>query len=126
MREKAIEQKLCAAVRRQGGVALKLSSSSYAGLPDRLILMPGGHIGFMEIKAPGKKPRALQVRRHEQLRRLGFRVYVVDSAERIGEILEDIQKGPPFYLRGSGESGRRGGPKDMVGGKDGNGNGLSG
>lgn len=90
MREKVIEQKLCAAARRRGGIALKLSSPSYAGLPDRLILMPGGHIGFMEIKAPGKKPRALQVRRHEQLRRLGFRVYVVDSAERIGEILNEI------------------------------------
>ena len=45
----------------------------------------------MELKAPGEKPRKIQVRRMEQLRKLGFLVYVLDDKERIGEILDDIQ-----------------------------------
>lgn len=90
MREKRIEQKLFHAVRAKGGIAVKLVSPSYAGLTDRLVLMPGGHIAFVEVKAPGERPRALQERRHVRLRALGFRVYVLDDMERIGEILDEI------------------------------------
>lgn len=90
MREKCVEQQLFHAVRRRGGLAVKLASPSYAGLPDRLVLLPGGHIAFVEVKAPGKKPRALQVRRMALLRKLGFRVYVLDDMERIGEMLNEI------------------------------------
>ena len=100
IREKAIERKLIAAVRKRGGLALKLVSPGYAGLPDRLVLLPGGHLAFVEVKAPGKQPRPLQLRRHEQLRRLGFRVYVLGSdrmdgsagqlAERIGGLLDEV------------------------------------
>ena len=90
MREKHIEQQLFHAVREQGGIALKLSSPSYAGLPDRLVLLPGGHMGFVEVKAPGKKPRILQLMRLEYLSRLGFRVFVLDDPERIGGILRAI------------------------------------
>lgn len=91
MREKQIEQALFHAVREQGGIALKLVSPSYAGLPDRLVLLPGGHMAFVEVKAPGKKPRVLQLMRLEFLSRLGFRVYVLDSAERIGGMLNEVR-----------------------------------
>ena len=91
MREKRIEQALFHAVRQQGGIALKLVSPSYAGLPDRLVLLPGGHMAFVEVKAPGKKPRVLQVKRMELLRRLGFRVYVLDAMEEIGGILNEVR-----------------------------------
>ena len=93
MREKRIEQALFHAVRRQGGIALKLVSPSYAGLPDRLVLLPGGHMAFVEVKAPGKKPRVLQVKRMELLRRLGFRVYVLDDPEKIPALVESIRLG---------------------------------
>ena len=59
-------------------------------MPDRLILMPGGMMAFAELKAPGMKPRALQMARHEMLRRLGFRVYVIDGIEQIGGILDEL------------------------------------
>ena len=59
-------------------------------MPDRIVLMPGGKLGFVEIKAPGKKPRPVQARRIEQLKRLGFKVYVLDSAEQIPRILDEI------------------------------------
>ena len=52
-------------------------------MPDRLVLMPGGHIGFVEVKAPGEKPRPLQLSRHRLLRRLGFQVYVLDDEKQI-------------------------------------------
>ena len=90
MRESAIEKKLVTATKAKGGVALKLTSPSMNGLPDRLILLPNGKIGFIETKAPGKKPRPLQTARHEMLRRLGFKVYVIDDTEQIAPILEEI------------------------------------
>ena len=90
MREKAIEQKLVSAVRRSGGIAPKLVSPGFDGMPDRMVLMPGGHIAFVEVKAPGEKPRPLQLSRHRLLRRLGFRVYVLDGAEQIETILREI------------------------------------
>ena len=60
------------------------------GLPDRLILMPNGKMAFVEVKAPGKKPRPLQVARHEILRQLGFKVYVLDDVKEIGGIIDEI------------------------------------
>lgn len=50
-----------------------------------------GRAAFCEVKAPGEKPRPLQLHRMEQLRELGFRVYVVDSEEKIGEMMCEIQ-----------------------------------
>ena len=44
----------------------------------------------METKAPGKEPRPLQVHRHEQLRALGFRVFVIDEMKQIREVLDDL------------------------------------
>ena len=91
MRERVIEKKLIRAVHQSGGLALKFVSPGMAGVPDRLLLFPGSRAAFAEVKAPGEKPRLLQVHRMEQLRKLGFRVYVVDSEEKIGEMLSEIQ-----------------------------------
>ena len=90
MREKSVERKLVKAVRDSGGLALKFVSPGMAGVPDRLVLFPEGKIVFVEMKAPGEKPTSLQRLRHEQLRDLGFRVYVVDGKEKIGEMLNEI------------------------------------
>ena len=91
MREKQIEQKLVQAVRKLGGMCLKFVSPNFDGMPDRLIILPGGKIAFAELKAPGKKPRPLQIARHKALMGLGFRVYIIDSVEQIGAILDEIQ-----------------------------------
>lgn len=90
MREKVIEQKLTKAVRQNGGVCWKFTSPGTAGVPDRIILMPKGHIAFVEVKAPGEKPRPLQVSRHRLLRRLGFKVYVLDNIDDITKILSEV------------------------------------
>lgn len=91
MREKAIEQKLTLMVKKQGGICPKFVSPGFDGMPDRIVLLPGGYMAFVEVKAPGKKPRTLQTSRHALLRRLGFRVYVLDSVEQIGGILDEIR-----------------------------------
>ena len=90
MREKTIEQKLIKAVRQSGGLALKFLSPNFNGVPDRLLLFPGGKAVFVEVKAPGQKPRPLQQHRIAQLRALGFKVYVVDSPNQISQLLIDL------------------------------------
>ncbi len=91
MHERIIESKLTRATKAMGGLALKFISPGYDGVPDRIVLFPGGRIAFVEVKAPGEKPRPLQLSRHRLLRRLGFRVYVLDAAEQIGGILDEIE-----------------------------------
>lgn len=91
MREKTIEQKFREAVRNAGGLALKFTSPGWDGMPDRLALLPGGRMAFVEVKAPGKNPRPLQLARHRTLRQLGFRVYVLDDEEQIGGIIDEIR-----------------------------------
>ena len=91
MLEKIIEHKLTMAVKKAGGIAVKFVSPSFAGMPDRLVLLPDGLIAFVELKAPGKRPRPLQDARHQLLRSLGFRVYVIDHPEQIGGMLDELQ-----------------------------------
>ena len=91
MREKTIEQKFRAAVKAAGGLAVKFASPGFDGMPDRLALLPGGRMAFVEVKAPGKKPRPLQLARHRLLRQLGFKVYVLDDEGQIGGMVDEIQ-----------------------------------
>lgn len=90
MLEKQIEKAFVMAVRARGGWCPKFTSPGTDGMPDRLVLMPGGRMAFAELKAPGEKPRPLQLARHEVLRALGFSVYVIDDPDRIGGVLDEI------------------------------------
>ena len=91
MLEKTLEHKFVTEVKRVGGLALKFVSPGFDGVPDRLVLLPGGRLGFVEVKAPGKRPCPLQLARHRLLRRLGFKVYVLDDERQIGGIIRDIR-----------------------------------
>lgn len=91
MNEKDIEQALVRKAKSMGGIALKFVSPGFDGMPDRLVLFPGRRVAFVEVKAPGKKPRAIQTARHEMLRNMGFPVYVLNDKEKIGEMLDEIQ-----------------------------------
>ena len=90
MREKTLERKLAEAVKTMGGIAPKFVSPGFDGMPDRLVLLPGGKCGFVEVKRSGEKPRSLQEARHEMLRRLGFKVYVLDNAGKILAVLKEM------------------------------------
>lgn len=93
MREKTIEAVLVKEVKKRGGICPKFTSPGMDGMPDRLVLLPHGRFGFVEVKAPGEKPRPLQAYRHRQLRRLGCKVYVLDGTEQIEGILDRIEGG---------------------------------
>lgn len=88
MKESTIESNFVKQVKAMGGMAIKLISPNFAGLPDRLVLLPHGKIFFVELKATGQKPRPLQIAVHRKLRKLGFDVYVIDSNEKINELLQ--------------------------------------
>lgn len=91
MREHEIECKLVTETKKRKGMAVKFVSPGLDGVPDRLVLLPEGRLAFVELKAPGKKPRPLQVKRKRQLETLGFNVYIVDEKEQIGGVLDEIQ-----------------------------------
>ena len=89
--EAKIEEKLVKAVKKAGGLCLKLVSPGYVGVPDRIVLVAIGKIGFVEVKAPGKKPRKIQLKRHRELRVLGSNTYVLDDVNQIGGIIDAIR-----------------------------------
>ena len=79
MKEYAIEKHLVRKAQARGGVCLKFTSPGTAGVPDRIVILPGGKIGFAELKARGKKPRLVQRAVLRVLYRLGCRVAAVDN-----------------------------------------------
>lgn len=91
MREKTIEQKFVADIKAAGGLALKFISPGFDWVPNRIVLLPGGKMVFVEVKAPREKPRLLQPAMHRLFRRLGFRVYVLDEESQIGGMIDEIQ-----------------------------------
>ena len=91
MREKEIEKKLTLEVKKRGGFSVKFVSPGFDGMPDRIVLMSDGKMAFVEVKAPGKRPRPLQMARHKLLRGLGFLVFVLDDERQIGGILDAIK-----------------------------------
>ncbi len=91
MRESVIERKFTLEVKKRGGLAVKFVSPGFDGVPDRLVFFPGGRLAFVELKAPGKKMRPLQLKRARQLTALGFKVYCIDNMEMIGGVLNEIQ-----------------------------------
>ena len=99
MREYVVENEFVKAVRAAGGVAYKLTSQTANGLPDRLVLFFPGKCLFVELKAPGKMLRPLQVKRKYQLNSLGFPVLCIDNFKQIKPAIEAIRHwtpGEPF------------------------------
>ena len=91
MLESEIEQYLVALVNTSGGLCVKLVASGKRGWPDRIVLLPGGRVWFVELKRPGEKPRGQQLLRHAELAALGFPVVVLDTKEKVKDFVEQIQ-----------------------------------
>lgn len=90
MNEQVIERKLKKEIENRGGMALKFVSPGKAGVPDRLVLLPGGKAVFVELKAPGRKLRPLQIKRAKDLKKLGFPVYVVSEQVELDGLIQEI------------------------------------
>ena len=91
MQEKAIEQRLLQSVKKIGGQCWKFVSPGNVGVPDRIVLLPEGKVAFVEVKAPGNKPRPSQLAVHRVLIGLGFKIFVLDDVNQIEVVLNEIQ-----------------------------------
>ena len=91
MSEKMSEHKFTGMIKALGGIAPKLVSPGFSGMPDRLVLLPRSKIAFVELKSHGKQLRPLQVKRKRQLEALGFSVYCIDHPDQIGGVLDEIR-----------------------------------
>ena len=88
MLERDIERILRDEVKALGGYCLKLVCPGFTGVPDRLILLPGGKLCFVELKRPGQKERQRQAFVQSRLRRLGFYVFSsVNSEKRMDDVV---------------------------------------
>lgn len=90
MREKVIEKNLVDEIKKLGGLCLKFNSQSMVGIPDRIILLNNKRICFVETKASHKTLRPIQVSVKRKLESLGFKVYVVDTIEKVKEVVDEI------------------------------------
>lgn len=88
MREKQIEAKLVRGIHAMGGRAYKFVSPGNGGVPDRLIVLPGGRIVFAELKAEGGRLSRIQQARIEELRRLGAEVFEVWGENGVHSLLD--------------------------------------
>jgi hypothetical protein len=89
VRERDIENYLRDQVKKAGGIAYKFESPGNAGVPDRLVVFPGGRVSFVELKAPGRKPTALQMKQQNKIDKLGCDVLVIDSKEGVNTFIQD-------------------------------------
>lgn len=87
MRESEIEKYLVSQVRGMGGLALKFVSPGHAGVPDRIIILPGGVVGFLELKAPGERPRKEQFLWIKRLQDKGCPAGWADTRELVDAFL---------------------------------------
>jgi len=90
--EKAIEKYLTERVKKSGGVCLKFASAIQTGYPDRIAVLPGGKVAWVELKSYGAKMTRKQVLRFQELTELGQNVYTADSKEQVDYIMEKITK----------------------------------
>lgn len=102
MRETDVEKKLVESIEETGGLCIKFGGIFQVGLPDRICLLPQGNIIFVELKAPGKKPRRIQAFMHNKLRQLGFDTRVIDSPKQIEDML--IEYGYGYWFKQSKKS----------------------
>lgn len=93
MLESTVEKRLCKKVKNElHGLALKFVSPGFSGVPDRIVLLPGGRIYFVELKAPGKEMRRIQKRVAEKIESLGFKVLTIDTPEKVDAYIREVRE----------------------------------
>lgn len=90
MRENTVEKALNRRCKEEKWLCLKMTAAS--GIPDRLLVLPGGRVVWVEVKRPGGKPRLLQEGYHKKLRGMGHPVFVVDSVDGVNELMENLSE----------------------------------
>ena len=97
--EKTLEARLVREIEARGGMALKYTSQFHRGIPDRIILLPFGMIGFVELKSTGKTPTKLQAHAMLKLHKLGFDTFVIDCTEKLEDFLKIVDESRQQAIR---------------------------
>ena len=90
IKERDVERYFKAQLEKRGALVFKFVSPGQAGVPDRVVLLPGGRVVFAEMKAPGEKPRPLQRAVFARMARAGHPVYIIDSREAVKRFMEEV------------------------------------
>jgi hypothetical protein len=90
--EASLERALCTVVQKCGGLCLKMPADLYLGIPDRLVLLPGGWAMFVELKRLTGKLSEPQVRYIRKLRKLGHNVKVVRGSTAVNNLIKEIKQ----------------------------------
>lgn len=90
MRESAVERRLTEMLRKRGALCLKFVSPGNPGVPDRIVLLPGGRVIFAELKAQGGQLGSLQERQIARMRGLGADVRVLKGVEQVRGFVEEV------------------------------------
>lgn len=92
--EKDVEQRLRKGVEALGGRCMKLVSQGNNGVPDRLVLLPGGRCVFVELKRPKYgKLSAVQVAQQNRLASMGFDVRVLSTNLSVDAFIREVEYG---------------------------------
>lgn len=89
-RERDIEKWLRQKIRQMGGEAMKFTSPGNDGVPDRIAILPGGRVWFIELKVAGEKPKAIQEWQIERLRKLGCNVAVIAGMAEARSWIQEV------------------------------------
>ena len=90
--EKTLEARLVREIEARGGMALKYTSQFHRGIPDRIVLLPGGHTIFVELKSTGQKPTKLQMHAICKLIKMGHSVYIIDRTGQLDSFLQFVDE----------------------------------
>lgn len=92
-KERKVEEYIIEKVKSLGGKCYKFVSPGNNGVPDRIVLLPPGQVHFVELKAPGEKPRPSQLAVHREMAAVGIRVRVLDSKAAVDDFLREVADG---------------------------------
>lgn len=91
-KENRVERRLIDGVKALGGITFKFVSPGRAGVPDRVVILPGGTVHFVELKAQGGSASALQQRMLAKLRRMDVTALVLTGADEVERYLDNLRE----------------------------------
>ena len=93
-RERDIERYLTRRVEVAGGICYKFIAPGNDGVPDRLVILPGGIVTFVELKAPKGRLRSIQRWQQERIRTKGCDVRTIWTKQQVDEFMREKGGGP--------------------------------
>lgn len=93
MKESTIEARLVREVKKRGGLCYKFTSPGSPGVPDRIVILPGGVTVYVELKTEIGRLAKIQKWQIEELRKRGAVVRVLKGMDQVLAFLEEVDRG---------------------------------